>query len=190
MDDEPEVSRTAFAPPPNRRRRAATPPRIPTQEATEPPLTNQSEWGYQQEIKVPFSQPVGSGAEGSPHAPLTVTSTKDEAAPKANFADISEGMASVFTGLVLLMFTGVGILRKLQRRDMPLRRPTEDEAAAVSEPLARITARHAPVEFASGIAADFLDMAQAVGAADDYIKNSAPTQRNLNSVPTEGTVQS
>lgn len=135
---------------------------------------------------------MGSGSEGSPHAPLTVTSTEpavlDEPRPRVNVAEIAGRMSSVFTGLVMLGFTGVGLLAKLRGQDRWVStRPLQHEAEAMADPLSRILARHAPVEFASTVANDILDASEAVGAASDYV-NRVLTKPPVH-VPTEGTAQ-
>ncbi len=186
-DDQPEVSRTAFAQPRLRQRR--TPPvQSPfREEMTEEntlsvPMTEEG-WKT-------YAQAVGSGVEGSPHAPLTVTSTEpvDELRrPRANLAEIANTMSTVFTGLVMLGFTGIGLLAKLRRQEMGMPRPSQSEADAVASPLSRIVARHAPVEFASTVANDILDAAEAAGAVSDYVERTL--SKPIRHVPTEGTAQ-
>lgn len=185
-DDQPEVTRTAYSQPRLRQRR--TPPvQSPfSQEQQHPGFTPPEE----EMIRVPFSQPVGSGAEGSPHAPLTDTSTEPagEPRPRVNIAEIAGRMSNVFTGLVMLGFSGVGLLAKLRGQDRWVStRPMLHEAEAMADPLSRILARHAPVEFASTVANDILDASEAVGAASDYV-NRVLT-KPIPHVPTEGTAQ-
>lgn len=96
-------------------------------------------------------------------------------------------MSTVFTGLVMLGFTGIGLLAKLRRTELPVKRPSQSEADAVATPLSRIVARHAPVEFASTVANDILDAAEAAGAVSDYVERSLA--KPIPYVPTEGTAQ-
>lgn len=183
-DDQPEVTRTAFIQPRLRQRR--TPP-------VQSPFSPEQHPGFIPEPE-PESYhqypPVGSGNEGSPHAPLTDTSTEpveELKRPRANLAEIADTMSTVFTGLVMLGFTGIGLLAKLRSQQVVMPRPSQSEAGAVADPLSRIIARHAPIVFASTMANDILDAAEAVGAADNYI--ARVLSKPIPHVPTEGTAQ-
>lgn len=143
--------------------------------------------------------------EGSPHEPLTDTSTDEQYSepqvvqvelpepkrPRANFADISESMGNVFTGIVLLALSGVRLYSRLMGRQSTLPQPRDHEIQDVAEPLARIAARHAPVEFASDVANDFLDAASAMGAMNALLDNNRMPSRMAvdTSIPTEGVSQ-
>lgn len=169
---EPVVaSRTAFSQPQGPRVIRNPPPVIPE---IVPPSLNPNLWERTQ----------------NPHdtvpLPLTTSTDSEPKRPRANFAEISVRLGHALSGLIGILFNGVSLARSLQKRDMPIRQPTQDEADAVAEPLGRIIARHAPVDLASDLINDLFDAGEAFGGTVRFIQNSRPYTEH---VPTQSQME-
>lgn len=126
----------------------------------------------------PVDDPPATPGESEEHGPLddepiTGRSPRTTApTSQARQREIEKGMGRALVGALTVVWIAARWALRARQRD--LRRPTPEEYSGVADPIGRILARHAPVEFAPDLIMDIMDGSEAAGALVLYLDPPQP----------------